>query len=119
MSLDIILWISFAILIAVCWFHHKDGVKALSAIACIIIGFVLFIGTMEQYLLFPAFEQDYIATQQTLEDSRKSGDEYMDHYSFRNKIVEINQELQRYKYFNDTPLGAFIPDRVEDMERIK
>ena len=62
--------------------------------------------------------KDYTTIIQTLEMQRQNGNE-IENAAVIGKIIDINQELNEYKYWNKTMFGWIIPDEIEELELVK
>ena len=60
----------------------------------------------------------YYAMQKTIENARENGDE-LEKATLVNKLIELNQGLAKYSYYNRTVWDIWIPDEIEELELLK
>lgn len=70
------------------------------------------------YLVYTGDIAEYHATQQTIEQARKNGDE-LEKATIQNKIINMNAWVASSQYYNTTWLGLWIPDDVMKLEPLQ
>jgi len=113
--------------IGIIFLYHSNSNDANDAFE--IIGFlVTFISSvffLVAILFFPihiydvhAQIQAYHATVSTIEAARLNGVDIED-AAMQHKIIEINRDIAKLQYYNETIFDIWIPDEVMDLQLIK
>lgn len=61
----------------------------------------------------------YEIIKDTIETARNEDLSELERATLTQKIIEVNQEIARYKYWNETSWDIFTPDRLTELEYLK
>ncbi len=61
----------------------------------------------------------YESVKTTIDQSRMNGVSDIERASLTQKIIETNQEIASYKYWNSTIFSDFIPNELAELEELK
>ena len=65
------------------------------------------------------FEAEFKAVQETVTLARDDGKTTLERVALTQKIVDINKELGRAKYWNGTVFDWYIPDSLAELDLIR
>lgn len=88
-------------------------------ILCAICLFIVLITLPLSHYEVKEFIAKYEVTQETLNVTRAVGGDDLERIAIQHKVIEINQTLAGYKYWNSTIFDIWIPDEIEELELIK
>ena len=102
------------------WCSRHRVMLSLSLLASIIVLVAMFVSLIGIHIGYSPFPSEYKAVTTTLETLRSSDSISIERAGAVHKIVGINRQIARAKYWNDSVwVGWFIPDRVANLDLIK
>lgn len=61
----------------------------------------------------------YNAIKETIEETRENETSSIERATLTQNIIEVNQEIASYRYWNETIFHLFIPDKLAELEYLK
>lgn len=97
------------------WDMVGSATCLLSSIATVILTIILAIshGTANSTIV------QYNTIKETIEASRQEDTSDFERAALTQKIMEVNQEIASYKYWNGTIFHLMVPDRLTELEPLK